>query len=513
MASGFDLAARRAGAWLHLTSLPGPHGIGELGLPARQFIDALREMRLGVWQFLPIGPTGYGNSPYQALSSFAGNEMLIDRDNLVDCGLLDKAELAELAKLPHDYVDYGALLPIKTRLLDIAASRFPSAADATLVQAYRDFCDANDALWLHDYSLFRLLKSQHQGRAWPDWATHYASRDTGALVGLAATARARIEAIKIAQFLFFQQWLQLQEYAASRNVALFGDLPIYVAHDSADAWANPDLLRIDADGTPLQVAGVPPDYFSDDGQLWGNPLYDWQRHEQDGFHWWAKRIQASVALVDLLRIDHFRGFESFWAVTLPADTARDGHWEKGPADRFFDAIREQLGDLPIVAEDLGEITAEVNQLRERQQLPGMCVLQFALADPEFSLNDVGTDRVCYTSTHDNDTVVGWFHGIDNDPQDVSAGRWLRDRVLQITQGNPETIHTDMVQTAFSTKASLAMTSMQDLLGLNSTARINIPGKAENNWRWRLREDQIEADFCQNVASLVMTTDRGKQHGH
>ena len=508
MSTGFDLGTRRAGVWLHLTSLPGPHGVGELGAPAFRFIDALCEMQLSVWQFLPIGPTGYGNSPYQALSSFAGNELLIDMENLVELGLLEASELNDLKQLPRDYVDYGSLLPLKYGLLCTAASRFRSAADAGLQDDYQAFCAANGANWLDDYSLFRLLKTRHQDRAWPEWPAQFVSRDPAALAEFADKEQARIEEIRVLQFLFFRQWSRMHNYASSKGVLLFGDLPIYVALDSADAWANRDLLQLDANGVPRKVAGVPPDYFAEDGQLWGNPLYDWQRHEDSGFQWWAERIRALSRYVDLLRLDHFRGFESYWSVTMPADTARIGQWEAGPGNRFFDAIREQLGDLPIVAEDLGDITAKVHELRERQQIPGMCVLQFALADSDFDLHQIGADRLCYTSTHDNDTVVGWFNDMAGEQEKGEDFRWLQEKVLNITQGNPATIHTDMVRTAFSTQAFLAITSIQDLLGLDSTARLNTPGTADDNWLWRLREEQMQPEFCENVATLVLASNRG-----
>jgi len=509
---GTNPATRQAGVWLHLTSLPGPNGIGELGQPACQFIDALHDMRMRVWQFLPIGPTGFGNSPYQALSSFAGNEMLLDMSNLVELGLLEASETSDLSKLPGDFVDYAALLPLKSRLLDTVAGRFRSAGHSELQREYQAFCANNDSKWLHDYSLFRLLKAQHRERAWPDWPTRYASRDATALAEFSDQERGRIEKIKIVQFLFFRQWSRMHEYARNKGIKLFGDLPIYVALDSADAWANRELLLLDGNGLPQKVAGVPPDYFAADGQLWGNPLYDWQQHEENGFYWWVERIRALSRHVDLLRIDHFRGFESFWAIPMPAETARNGQWEIGPGDRFFDAIRQQLGDVPIVAEDLGEITAGVNQLREQQGIPGMCVLQFALADPDFDLHQIGADRVCYTSTHDNDTVVGWFDGNDRKFETSEEFQRLRERVLSLTQGSPSTIHTDMVKTALATKSFLAMTSMQDLLGLGSTARINIPGKAENNWLWRLRPEQLDANFCQNVASLVQASNREGKYG-
>lgn len=507
------LQERRAGVCMHLTSLPGPYGIGELGKAAQSFIDAMRQMQLSVWQFLPVGPTAYGDSPYQPLSTFAGNEMLVDIGNLVEQKLLTKAEVAELTTLPQEYVDYGALIPLKTRLLNTAASRFSNAASADVLADYRVFLDRNDAAWLHDYALFRILKSRHDDRPWPEWRAEYVRRDADSLRALEHAAREQIESLKIIQFLFFSQWHALREYAHAQGVLLFGDMPIYIAGDSADAWADPELLKLDDHGHPHAVAGVPPDYFSEDGQLWGNPLYDWKRHADSGFQWWIDRLRATSELVDLVRIDHFRGFESYWAIPADAETARNGRWEPGPGDAIFVAIREALGTLPIIAEDLGVITPEVEGLRDRHAMPGMRVLQFDVGGEGFALDDIGRNSVCYTGTHDNDTTVGWFRGSPDDMRSDDEIRQTQDAVLALTGGSPKTVHTDLIRAAFSTDACMAIAPLQDFLGLGSEARTNTPGKPGGNWRWRLNDTQLTAEFCDNVALMVKKSGRGlSSHG-
>ena len=503
---------RRAGVCLHIASLPGPYGIGEIGEEAHRFIDSMCRMKLSVWQFLPIGPTAFGNSPYLPLSAFAGNEMLIDLGNFIDLGLLHEAEVSELSELSTQYVDYGAIIPLKTRLLKIAASRFASNASAELQDAFVVFVTQNDSTWLHDYALYRVLKTQHDERPWIDWHPDYVHRNEKALSDLERGAKDPIDAIKIIQFLFFWQWSKLKDYANAKGVKLFGDLPIYIALDSADAWASPEILRIDRDGRADCVAGVPPDYFSEGGQLWGNPLYDWAKHAADGYEWWVQRLRATSELFDLVRIDHFRGFESFWSVPADHETARDGAWEPGPGDAIFNAMREALGDLPIVAEDLGVITPEVDRLRARQRFPGMRVLQFDIRDSRFDLDQIEEDRVCYTGTHDNDTTVGWYYGGAHDTRDDDEILRTQEAALRITGGTARTIHTDLIKAAFSTKARLAIAPMQDYLGLGPETRTNVPGTSDGNWRWRVLHEQLDPEFCDNVALLVTGAARGEEHG-
>lgn len=498
---------RQAGVGLHITSLPGPYGIGELGVHARLFIDHMTRMQLSVWQFLPTGPTAYGDSPYQALSTFAGNEMLIDIDDLVQLRLLEASELSELKALPAHFVDYAALIPLKNRVLRLAAHRFTHVANKELRVEFEEFLSRNDSAWLHDYAVFRALKTLHGEKPWPEWSPKYRDRNRAALSVIEKSESDPIIAIKILQFLFFRQWTALRQYAHENGVTLFGDLPIYIALDSADAWANREILKLDEHGRPDSVAGVPPDFFSKDGQLWGNPLYDWAFHGANGYAWWIKRLKASSALADMVRIDHFRGFESFWTVSADAETARNGAWMPGPGDDLFDAIRMALGTLPIVAEDLGVITPEVEGLRDRHLLPGMRVLQFEICNVDFDLADIGNNSVCYTGTHDNDTTVGWFRGDRGDIRSQQVIDETQEAVLRRVGGTAATIHTHLIMAAFSTNAFLAMAPLQDYLGLGSDARMNTPGISGGNWRWRVLEPQLTPDFCDTIASMVVTAER------
>jgi len=501
---------RQAGVCLHITSLPGPYGIGEIGQSAFEFVDAMRMMQLGVWQFLPIGPTAYGDSPYQSLSTFAGNELLIDVRDLIAKGLLEQNEAQELTTLPDDSVDYGALIPIKNRLLRLAAGRFENRATPKLKAACDHFVERNDKAWLHDYALYRILKTRHDEQPWPEWAPEFVHRDAEAIRELEATADTQIADIKVIQFLFFDQWRRLREYANSRGIRLFGDMPICIALDSADAWANREILRIDRDGRPDFVAGVPPDYFSEDGQLWGNPLYAWDTHAANDYAWWIERLRASAELADIVRIDHFRGFESYWSVPAQSETARQGTWEPGPGDAIFDAMQNALGNLPIVAEDLGVITPAVEALRDRHHIPGMVVLQFDVADEDFDLLNVSDNSVCYTGTHDNDTTVGWFQGSPDDIRSDLEMEQTRQAALAVTGGTADSIHTDLIRAAFSTDAKLAIAPLQDYLGLGSEARINIPGTSSNNWRWRVQNSQLTGEIRGQIATMVQVSGRALQ---
>ncbi len=499
--------SKQAGVCLHLTSLPGEYGCGEMGAAARRFIDALTVMNQKVWQFLPVGPTGYGNSPYQPLSTFAGNELLIDIENLVELGLVRPAEAQPLKNLPLDYIDYGQLIPLKNRLLASAAAAFSQRASAQLKGELDRFNAANDPRWLRDYALYRVLKTRHGERSWLAWDAEFAHRNPGALRKVQADHGSQLEQIRVLQFLFARQWAELRRYAASRGVLLFGDLPIYIAMDSADAWAHPELLLTAKSGEPAAVAGVPPDYFSADGQLWGNPLYNWDYHASNGFAWWVERLRHASAMADMVRIDHFRGFESYWGVPADAATARSGRWEPGPGDAIFDAIRAALGDLPIVAEDLGIITPAVDQLRERQGIPGMRVLQFDIADEQFDPDAIPENCVCYTGTHDNDTTAGWFRGSDAGTQSAEQIALMQERVLARAGGSAATIHHDLIRLAFGSAAKLAVVPMQDYLGLGSAARLNLPGTLANNWRWRLLPAQLTPELFDSVSTMTALTGR------
>lgn len=498
---------RQAGVCLHITSLPGPYGIGELGDAAYTFIDAMVRMNLKVWQFLPTGPTAYADSPYQPLSTFAGNELLIDVAMLIRSGFLSSNEADSLLALPKDQVDFATLIPKKNALLQRAAGRFGAQASAGIRAEFEQFLHEFDAAWLHDYALFRVLKAQHRDRAWTEWNSEYRRRDTTALRVIEKSAAQQIAGIKVLQFLFRRQWDQLRNYAIERGVQLFGDMPIYIALDSADAWANRELLETDENGVPTHVAGVPPDYFSEDGQLWGNPLYRWEKHASGGFRWWIERARSATAQADIVRIDHFRGLESYWSIPFEAGTARIGEWRPGPGADLFDALRNAMGRLPFVAENLGVITAEVEALRSRFGLPGMRVLQFEVANPAFNADSIDAASVCYTGTHDNDTTAGWFHGGPGDTRSPEQVQHDQAMVLKNTGANPETIARDLVQCAFATKASLAIAPMQDLLGLGSGARLNIPGTSSGNWRWRLLAEQLEPAVLDATAAIVREAGR------
>jgi 4-alpha-glucanotransferase len=501
------LTQRRAGVCLHITSLPGRYGIGEAGDEAQAFVDALSRMGIGVWQFLPPGPTGYGDSPYQPLSTFAGNEMLIDVATIIRAGLVTSSEADSLLSLPSEFVDYGRLIPLKSALLNRAVGRFHVQADSDIKAAFDRYVDEHDEAWLHDYALFRVLKSKHEERAWPGWSPEYTNRDQPALRKIEQDAAQQIENWKILQFLLARQWQRLHKYAAEQNVSLFGDLPFYVSLDSADAWANRDILSLDRNGLPNRVAGVPPDYFSKDGQLWGNPVYDWDYHARTSYHWWVDRLRLAADQCDFVRIDHFRGFESYWSVPAGAETARDGEWHKGPGNAIFDVLQSSLGGLPIVAEDLGVITSEVDALRERHGIPGMKVLQFEIARDDFEPGDIERNSVCYTATHDNDTTVGWFHGGDHDTRSPSDIRRTQKKALSVTGGSVDTIHTDMIRLAFATRAQIAIAPLQDYLGLDSDARMNVPGSTDANWRWRVTSEQLSPAFLDSVRQLVDESNR------
>jgi len=501
----------RAGVCMHFSSLPTPYGIGDIGDAAQHFLHQLSSMGISVWQFLPTGPTAYGDSPYQPLSAFAGNEMLIGLEPLMRMGLLDIDELQPLTKLDAGCVDFSRLIPLKRALLSLAAERFATRASAAMKADYVAFVEEHSVLWLENYVLFRVLKARHGEKPWPQWNAEFVQRLPTALQRISAECQTELQHLQLAQFFFHQQWQQLHDAATARRIRLFGDIPIYIALDSADAWTRPDLLLISPEGIPSQVAGVPPDYFSADGQLWGNPLYDWDAHAREGYEWWTERMRHACRMNHLVRVDHFRGFESYWSVPWGQTTARVGSWERGPRDALFLAMEASLGRLPIVAENLGIITPEVEALRLRHGMPGMVVLQFELPNEEFGPNDVPVQCVCYTGTHDNDTSLGWFRGGGQDTRSEEEVRITRANVLKLTgattDGSADTLNTDLIQLAFSTPAQLVMVPMQDFLGLDSSGRMNVPGTTLNNWRWRMRADDLGDDTMHQIGALIAGSSR------
>jgi 4-alpha-glucanotransferase len=472
-------------------------------------VDWLAESGFSVWQFLPFGPTGHGNSPYQLLSAFAGNPLFIDPDGLVDLGLLDPVEVAAARAGSADRVDYGAVITQHGELLRLAAARFGAGTPAWLCGEYRAFVDAHDALWLRDHALYATLKRFHDGAPWSAWPPGHRDRDPLSLAEWRDANAAAMQVERVIQFLFYRQWESLRVHALERGVALFGDVPIYLPHDCADAWARRELLALDDDGYPIEVAGVPPDYFSDEGQRWGNPLYDWQHHAADGYSWWVSRLRHAFETMDMVRLDHFRGFEAYWSI--PADSsAREGIWRPGPGAALFAAIRAALGECQIVAEDLGIITDEVTALRRQFDLPGMQVLQFMVGEPEFDPASIGEDCVCYTGTHDNDTVVGWFHRSAR--RDPAALGELQRSVCERLGCDVHHVGDAMIRLAFGTAAELAIVPMQDVLGLDSRARMNMPGSVGDNWTWRLVEAQLDDEIAARMRAMIEASGRVAGNG-
>jgi 4-alpha-glucanotransferase len=463
--------------------LPGPHGIGSLGAEARRFVDLLAAAGQKLWQILPLGPTGYGDSPYQCFSAFAGNVMLISLDELRNEGWLAPEDLASADAFPEDTVDYGAVIPAKRRVLRVAHDRF--AAHASLEQRRRleDFC-ASSAAWLDDFALFMSLKDAFDGAPWFAWPDPLRRREPEAMRTAREGLASEIAGWKFAQHVFFRQWHHLRAHAAARSVRIVGDIPLYVAHDSADVWAHPERFQMSPSLDPLLVAGVPPDYFSRTGQLWGNPVYDWTRHEADGFAWWVERVRANLALYDVLRIDHFRGLAAYWAVPFGHPTAEHGKWLPAGGAALLAALRERLGDLPLIAEDLGDITPDVVELRERFGLPGMKILQFAFdGGPrnEYLPHHYRPDFVVYTGTHDNDTVRGWYR---------TARTQARASARAYLDASGAEMHWAFLRAAWSSVARMAVAPLQDVLGLGTEGRMNLPGTTSGNWRWRFRWSRV-----------------------
>ncbi len=472
---------RSSGIILHPTSLPGPYGIGEIGPQTLRWLDFLAESGIGLWQVLPLGPTGYGDSPYQCFSAFAGNPYLISVEALLAEGLLLAEDIADLPPFPTQQVDFGWVIPWKLEVLKRAYDRFQRSA-APALQAELAAFQQKQAAWLDDFALFMAIKNAHQGAPWPTWEAPLRDRQPEALAAARQDYPTTVGQQIFQQFLFFRQWQKVREHAREKNIQIIGDIPIFVAHDSADVWANPGLFYLDETGQPTVVAGVPPDYFSATGQLWGNPLYRWDVLKADGYAWWLERIKGALNLVDYIRIDHFRGFAGYWEVPGKAKTAEHGQWVKAPGMDFFQTVRQSLGDLPIIAEDLGVITPDVEELRDSFKLPGMKVLVFAFyGDPDepFLPHHYPQHCVVYTGTHDNDTVHGWYERVAHTKEGDFARCYLaRD-------GND--IAWDLIRLAWGSVGVFALAPMQDFLSLRNEARMNYPGNPSGNWSWRMSE--------------------------
>ena len=490
--------SRSSGILLHPTSHPGRYGIGELGREAYQFIDFLAQSGQKLWQILPLGPTGYGNSPYMSFSAIAGNHLLISLDLLREKNLLSDADFEDIPDFPLDQVDFDKLIAWKIPLLRKAASNFVKGSDTILYKQFAGFC-AGNADWLEDYALFMALSHAYPGKVWMEWPTEIRERHWGALETPKQELQEEIFLHKFLQFEFFEQWLALKRYANSLGIEIIGDIPIYVSHNSADVWANPQVFRLDPQtGNPLEVAGVPPDYFSETGQLWGNPLYNWDYLKNTGFDWWVRRLKAVLSLVDIIRIDHFRGLEAYWAVAFGQENAINGHWLKAPGYDLFNTIGARLGKLPIIAEDLGDIDQAVLDFRDHFAFPGMKILHFAFGgdagNPYLPFN-VERNCVIYTGTHDNNTTVGWFQDNANDYEKARLYQYL---------GAPsgQGVAWDLIRLAYSSVANQAIVPLQDVLGLGSDARMNTPSVAEGNWSWRYRQEALTGEYSERLRDLV-----------
>jgi 4-alpha-glucanotransferase len=496
--------SRASGILLHPTSLPGSFGIGDFGDQAHAFVDFLRASGQGLWQVLPLGPTGYGNSPYQALSAFAGNTLLIDPHQLVVDGLL-AAENIVGPTFAEDRVEFEAVRQFKDELLGKAYENFKRGPASELRAEFEDFCEAS-AWWLDDYALFRALKAANGGSAWTSWARELSQRQPVALESARSELRDPIARQKLFQFLFFRQWKALRDYCHARDVKIIGDLPIFVAHDSADVWVHREYFKLDDVGKPTLVAGVPPDYFSETGQLWGNPVYDWERLREAGFRWWIDRVRFALEQFDLLRIDHFRGFAAGWETPAGEMTAQNGQWMPAPGRELFTALTEELGDLPIIAENLGVITPDVESLREEFSFPGMRVLQFAFGSDAANVHlphNYMRDVTVYTGTHDNDTTAGWFASLSKNETDQTE----RESCLKYLGSDGQDIHWDFIRAALASVADTAIIPLQDVLGLGNEARMNLPASQEGNWRWRLRPEAITDDATGCLKELTETYGR------
>lgn len=478
--------ARSNGVLLHPTSLPGRYGLGDLGDWSYRFVDFLKDTDQSLWQMLPLGPTGYADSPYQSLSTFAGNPLLISLERLAEIGWLTAADLADAPEFPRHRVDYGWVIPYRTKMLNRAYVRFSTSAAAEQRDAFEAWC-ADNSFWLDDFALFVALKENYLLRPWVEWERGEALRDKAA-ISIAQTKLAdKIAEQKFRQWVFHTQWYALKNYANERGIKLIGDIPIFVAHDSSDVWTARDLFYLDDAGNPTVVAGVPPDYFSEDGQRWGNPLYRWDRMEQNGFDWWTKRLKAVLSIFDIVRIDHFRGFEAYWEIPASEPTAKHGKWVPAPGMKLFETVLDRLGDLPIIAEDLGVITPGVEALRDQFGLPGMKVLQFAWGDVNgvnvFLPHNYTPNCMVYTGTHDNNTTVGWWNGNE-------ATQTIKEHVGRYVGHYVTEINWEMIRLAMGSVARMCVLPLQDLLGLGSEARMNTPSVESGNWAWRMTEDQF-----------------------
>ena len=497
----FPSGYRASGLLLHVTSLPSPYGIGDLGPSTFSWIDRLHDAGQRWWQALPVGPTGYGDSPYQSLSSFAGNALLISPEGLISEGLLQAADCE--SHFPSNVVDYSRVTPFKNQLLEKAWTNFRAGKRKDLSIAYEEFC-AQQANWLEDYALFRALKAKYRGVYYLEWPAELVQRKPDALAGASRELARQVDQVRFAQFLLARQADQLKEYAHAKGVGLIGDLPFFVSPDSSDVWAHPEFFLLDEQRRPKFVAGVPPDYFSAEGQLWGNPVYNWDALRSTGYRWWIDRVGALLGHVDVIRLDHFRGFAAAWHVPAGVPTAQSGRWVPGPGAPLFQAVQTELGHLPFIAEDLGVITPDVQAMRDQFRVPGTRILQFAFdghPDNPYLPNNFLHNTVVFTGTHDNATTREWYEEL---PGYQRQNLWS---CLKRASGESQEAAPALIELAWSSSAALAMAPLQDLLNLGSETRMNVPGRVDGNWRWRCTEDTLSLPAFQWLHELTETSHR------
>lgn len=491
---------RSSGTLVHPTSFPSDYGIGDLGSAARDFIDFLSNTYQTIWQVLPLGPTGYGSSPYASYSAFAGNQYLISPDILVDKGLVSRAEADKIKKPESVSVNYDEAYKDKGRILRIASGNFYNNLTPDQEKNLKEFKKRNKN-WLDDYCLFIVCSRMYNRKPWNKWDPDIAQRKKKKLNTLKKQYQQEIKHEEWLQFEFFNQWFDLKRYANDKNIRVIGDIPIFVDHNSADVWSNPEYFAVDKQGNRQLIAGVPPDYFSETGQLWGNPLYKWDALEKDGYSWWIERFDQMFNLFDAIRVDHFRGFEAFWQVPAEEKTAQKGDWVKGPGKKLFETIRKELGELPIIAEDLGFVTPEVIELRDYFQFPGMKILQFAFdSDPgnDFLPHNYNTNCVVYTGTHDNDTTIGWYK---------TAPEAEKHRVREYTKSDGSEINWELIRLGLLSVADQAIFPLQDFMNLSSEFRMNTPGTVGDNWEWRYTQQMLEGVDSDRIRSLIEMSNR------
>ena len=503
----FPAIYRASGILLHVTSLPSPYGIGDLGPGAFQWIDILRHAEQSWWQALPLGPTGYGNSPYQPLSSFAGNWLLISPDGLIQDRLL-RASDCEGRAFSENFVDYDAVLVFKHSIIETAWNNFRDGANSALRLKYEEFCH-RQMHWLEDHALFSALKTRYGGASYLDWPKELVHRAPEAVAQARRDLASVMDRVRFAQFVLMHQAERLRQYAHSKGLRLMGDLPFFVSPDSSDVWANPELFLLDEQHRPRFVAGVPPDYFSGQGQLWGNPVYDWDAIRERKYDWYVHRVRALLDHVDAIRLDHFRGFAAAWHVTAEAPTAETGTWVPGPGADLFEALQREFGSLPFVAEDLGIITPDVGALRDQYHLPGTRVLHFAFdGDPQnpYLPHNYSANVVAYTGTHDNNTTRGWYEAL---PRNERQNLWS---YLGRRCGDADQAPAGLMQLAWQSPAGLAIAPLQDVLNLGEQARMNVPGRSEGNWRWRCAETMLSDTRFATLQHLTKAANRSSTLG-